>query len=294
MRRNCLRVVACFLLAVGGGCQGEASPRVAPPETPAVPVSRPVQREVTDYLDFTGRTDAVQSVDVRPRVTGYLVKLPFKEGADVKEGDLLFEIDPRPCQAQLDQAKAEANLNEARVRLAKATYERDRQIALRERGGVSPQQLDQDRAEQLQAEAALEASRARLNTAQLYLDWTRVTSPINGMVSRYYLTRGNLVNQDQTLLTTVVSLDPTYVYFDMDEPMLLRIRKAINEGRMKRPQDGAMPVLIGLQGEEGFPHRGTINFINNQVNPTTGSISMRGVHPGGRRRESRRTRFVLA
>jgi multidrug efflux system membrane fusion protein len=282
MRRNCLRVVACFLLAVGGGCQGEASPRVAPPETPAVPVSRPVQREVTDYLDFTGRTDAVQSVDVRPRVTGYLVKLPFKEGADVKEGDLLFEIDPRPYQAQLDQAKAEVNLNEARVRLAKATYERDRQIAFRERGGVSPQQLDQDRAEQLQAEAALEASRASLNTAQLYLDWTRVTSPINGVVSRYYLTRGNLVNQDQTLLTMVVSLDPMYVYFDMDEPMLLRIRKAINEGRMKRPQDGAMPVLIGLQGEEGFPHRGTINFINNQVNPTTGSITMRGVLPNPR------------
>src|SRR5262249_20146318 len=152
-----------------------------------------------------------------------------------------------------------------------------RQIALRERGGVSPQQLDQDRAEQLQAEAALESSKASLNTAQLYLDWTRVTSPINGVVSRYYLTRGNLVNQDQTLLTTVVSLNPMYVYFDMDEPMLLRIRKAINEGRMKRPQDGTLPVLIGLQGEEGFPHQGTINFINNQVNPTTGSISMRAV-----------------
>ena len=118
-------------------------------------------------------------------------------------------------------------------------------------------------------------------------EFTKVISPIDGQVSRYYLTLGNLVNQDQTLLTTVVSLDPMYAYFDMDEPTLLRVRRAINEGRIKRRPDGAnIPVLMGLQGEDGFPHQGTINFVNNQVNPTTGSITVRGVFanpepPGG-------------
>jgi multidrug efflux system membrane fusion protein len=106
-----------------------------------------------------------------------------------------------------------------------------------------------------------------------------VTSPIDGQVSRYYLTLGNLVNQDQTLLSTVVSLDPMYAYFDVDEPTVLRVRRATNEGKIKRPQDGLVPVLMGLQGEEGFPHRGNVDFVNNQVNPTTGSLSVRGVFP---------------
>ena len=130
-----------------------------------------------------------------------------------------------------------------------------------------------------QAEASVEAAKASLEVYKLNLSFCSVTSPIDGMVARYYLTLGNLVNQDQTLLTTVVSLDPMYAYFDMDEPTLLRIRRAINEGKIKRPQDGVIPVLMGLQGEDGFPHRGDINFVNNQVNPTTGSIAFRGVFP---------------
>jgi multidrug efflux system membrane fusion protein len=112
---------------------------------------------------------------------------------------------------------------------------------------------------------------------KLNLGFTRVESPIDGKVSRYYLTRGNLVNQDQTLLTTVVSLDPTYASFDVDEATLLRVRRAINEGRIKRPEDGKIQVFMGLQGEDGFPHQGKVDFINNQVNPTTGSITVRGV-----------------
>ncbi len=113
-------------------------------------------------------------------------------------------------------------------------------------------------------------------------DFTRVTSPIDGQISRYYLTLGNLVNQDPTLLTTVVSVDPMYAYFEMDEPTLLRTRKAINEGKIKLPADHSLPVLMGLQGEEGFPHKGVINFVNNQFNPTTGSILVRGVFPNPR------------
>lgn len=214
-------------LAMSGGCQRPA-PQVAAPEDPVLPVSKPVQRVVTDYVDFTGRTDAVQAVDVRPRVTGYLIRMPFKEGSDVKKGDLLFEIHPRPYQAQLDQAKSQVALNEAQLKLAQTTYRRD--LPLRASGAVTQQDLDTERAAVDEATARIRASQAALEVYNLNLAFTKVTSPIDGRVSRYYLTAGNLVNQDQTLLTTVVSLDPIHVYFDVDEPTVLRFRKAYNAG----------------------------------------------------------------
>jgi multidrug efflux system membrane fusion protein len=244
------------------------------------PVSKPVQRAVTEYVDFTGGTDAVEAVDIRPRATGYLVQMPFQEGREVKRGDLLFEIDPRPYKAQLDQAQGQVQLNEASLKLARTTYERDRAIAQSVAGGVSQQQLDQDLASVDEAAARLKAAAASTEVYKLNLEFTKVTAPIDGMISRYYYTRGNLVNQDQTLLTTVVSLDPMYVYFDMDEPTLLRIRRAVNEGRIKRVQDRSqIPIYVGLQGDDGFPHQGALSFVNNQVNRATGSISVRALLP---------------
>jgi multidrug efflux system membrane fusion protein len=275
-----VRAVACACLAAAVaalGCQHRTPQGPADSEPPAVPVSKPVQRQVTDFADFTGRTDAIEAVDVRARVTGYLVKLAFKEGSVVKKGDLLFEIDPRPYQAQLDQAQAQVKLNQASLDLAQATLARDRRIAAEVSGGVSQQQLDQDRATVEEAKARVVAYKASLETYKLNLSFTRVESPIDGKVSRFFLTRGNLVLQDQTLLTTVVSLDPVYAYFDVDEATLLRVRRAINEGRIKRPETGEFPVSMGLQGEDGFPHEGKVDFVNNQVNPTTGSITVRGV-----------------
>jgi multidrug efflux system membrane fusion protein len=269
-------LIVSFAVVASGGCQ-RPSVQVAPAEAPVLPVSKPVQRSVTDYIDFTGRTDAIEAVDVRPRVTGYLKRAPFREGSMVKKDDLLFEIDPRPYRAQLDQAIGQVNLYKAQLELAQTTYARDRSIANRVSGAVTQQQLDQDAAAVKEAGARIKAAEASTKVYKLNLDFTKVTSPIDGMVSRYFLTTGNLVNQDQTLLTTVVSLDPMHVYFDMDEPTLLRIRKAINSGTIKPAQAGNIPVLMGLQGEEGFPHRGTINFVNNQVNPATGSIAVRGV-----------------
>jgi multidrug efflux system membrane fusion protein len=276
MGRPCfLAALSCSFLAACG-CESEPGP-AAKPETPGAPVARPIQRDVTSFEDFTGRTDAVQVVDVRARVTGYLDRMPFREGTEVSEGDVLFEIDPRPYKAQYDQAKSQIDLNEASHRLAQQTYARDAYLA--PRGAASRQDLDTDRAAVDEAEARLKASRASLEVFQLNLAFTKVTAPIDGRVSRYYVTRGNLVNQDQTLLTTIVSLDPMYAYFDMDEATLLRIRRAVSEGRLTLPEDGVMPVYMGLQGEDGYPHRGTINFFNNQVNSGTGSISVRGVFP---------------
>ena len=253
--------------------------QLAEPEAPAIPVSHPVSRQVTDYVDFTGRTDAIQAVDVRARVTGYLVQMPFKEGAEVKKGDLLFEIDPRPYQAQLDQAVSQVTLNEASLHLARTTLARDKQVDKEAPGGVSKELLDKDAAAIAEAEARVKAFQASSEVYRLNVGYCKVTAPIDGRVSRYFLTLGNLVNQDQTLLTTVVSVDPMYAYFDMDEPTLLRIRHAVNDGRIKRLESGEIPVLMSLQGEQGFPHDGKVNFVNNQVNPTTGSISVRGVFP---------------
>jgi multidrug efflux system membrane fusion protein len=275
MLSRCIVVLFAAVLLAAVGCQRGPS-GVAPPEPPAVPVSRPVSREVTDYADFTGQTDAVLLLNVAARVTGYLVKMPFKEGSEVKKGDLLFEIDPRPYQAQLDQAAGQVHLYEAQLKLAIANYARAKEVA-KTPGAISQQDLDTYKAQQEQAEAALNAAKASLEVYKLNLEFCSVTSPIDGQVSRYYLTLGNLVNQDQTLLTTVVSLDPMYAYFDVDEPTVLRVRRAINDGTIKPPEDGMLPVLMGLQGEDGFPHKGSVNFVNNQVNPSTGSLSFRGV-----------------
>ncbi len=258
----------------GGGDGGQWKSLHGKP--PTIPVSKPAQREVTDYVDFTGRTDAVKAVDIRPRVTGYLLQMPFKEGSEVKAGDLLFEIDPGPYQAQLQQAQSQVTLREAQLTSWPRRLTKGPSVMMKTKA-ISQQELDQDEASVEEAQARIEASKASLDLYKLNLAFAKVTSPIDGQVSRYYLTAGNLVNQDQTLLTTVVSLDPMYVYFDMDEPTLLRIRHAINSGAIKLTPDKKFPVHMGLQGEEGFPHQGTIDFVNNQVNSATGSIAVRGV-----------------
>ena len=274
-----LGLTSSLFLFATGGCQPNV-PKVAPAELTAVPVSRSVERQVIDYVDFTGRTEAVHSVDIRPRVSGYLVEMPFEEGAEVKKGDLLFVVDPRPYQAQVDQAQGQVDLYQASLRLAKTTLARDRAINALSRGSISQQQFDQEQAQVDEAQARVDAYKKSMELYVINHEWTRVLAPIDGQISRYYLTLGNLVDQNQTLLTTIVSVDPMYAYFEMDEPTLLRIRRVTNEGRIKVYKDRPkMKVLMGLQGEQGYPHEGTINFFNNQVNPTTGSILVRGVFP---------------
>jgi multidrug efflux system membrane fusion protein len=278
MQRNTL-VLACglLLLAALAGCRQQTQ-QAGPPELPVVPVARPERREVTDYVDYTGRVAAVHPVDVRPRVSGYITQAPFKEGSEVKKGDLLFEIDPAPYQAQVDAAKAQVALYEASLRLAQAELARSQRIAQREPGAISREDLERYQAQQSQAQGNVGVAKANLRTAELNLGWTRVTSPLDGQVSRYYYTVGNLVQQDQTLLTTVVSVDPMYVYWDADERTVLRVRTMINEGKIK-PRLGtaqAIPVWMALEGETGYPHHGEVDFVNNQVNPYTGTIAVRG------------------
>ncbi len=276
MDRRFLPLLACAVLLTG--CHHPPQPPA--PEPLTVDVSQPVERAVTDYVDFTGRTDAVFSTDIRARVTGYLVKMPFKEGDEVKKDDLLFQIDPRPYQAQFDRAAADVVLQEAKLKLAKADNVRAKNIYKMNPGAISLQDLDKYQAAEDEAKAAVDASKANLETYKLNLEFCKVTSPIDGMVSRYYFTLGNLANQDQTVLTTVVSVDPVYAYFDMDERTLLSIKNLLNEKKLSLgPDRSNIPVLLGLQGEKGYPHKGTINFVNNKVDPLTGTITVRGTFP---------------
>ena len=272
------RLVGWMIVAAVSGCMQSAA-QVAPAECrPCRSASRSSARSPTNWNLRAHR--AIESVNIVPRVTGYLVRSPFKEGSEVKADDLLFEIDARPYQAQLDQAQGQVNLYQAQLELAEDYTWRDQEIS-KTPGAVSLQQLDQDKAAVAEAEARVKAFQASTEVYKLNLSFTKVKAPITGQISRAFLTSapGNLVNQDQTLLATIVSLDPIYVNFDMDEPTLLRLRRAVNEGRIKMPQDGIVHVYMGVQGEDGFPHEGTINFVNNQVNSTTGSISVRGIFP---------------
>jgi membrane fusion protein, multidrug efflux system len=242
-----------------------------------VPVSKPVLSEVQDHADYTGRTRAKDDVTIQPRVTGYLVKIAFKEGAEVKAGDVLFEIDSRPYRAQADAAKAKMAQAEAALKFARATNARFKNLAKKQPGVVTEQELDQHQVNEEQAVAVLELERANLQIAMLNLDWTVIRAPIAGQVGRSNLTIGNLVKQDDTKLTTLVSVDPTYVYFEVDERTFLEII----EGRKGKPPAKAgaekIPITMGLASEEGYPHVGAVDFLDSRVNPKTGSVIGRAV-----------------
>jgi RND family efflux transporter MFP subunit len=216
---------------------------------------------------------------VRARVWGYLDKVNFKEGALVKKGDVLFEIDPRIYEAVVNQNKAKVAQDEAQLKYNEADYQRTLKLA--NKGAVSQDTLELSRASRDIAMANLGADKANLARSQLDLDYTKVLAPVSGRVSRYLVTVGNLVQSgDQgggTLLTTIVSVDPMYVNFDVDEHSLLRVRQKIREGKAKSARDVALKAKIGLANEEGFFHDVLVNFVDNQVNPKTGTLRIRGV-----------------
>jgi multidrug efflux system membrane fusion protein len=242
-----------------------------------VPVSKPVQRSIIDFADYTGRISAKEFVTIQPRVTGFLTKIAFKEGAEVKAGDVLFEIDPQPYQAQAAAAKAKVALAVAALKYAKATNARFKEIAKKQAGVVSAQELEQYQAQEEQAVAGLDLDKANLQIVMLNLDWTIVRAPIAGKVGRSNLTVGNLVKQDETELTTLVGKGPMQVYFDVDEQTLLRLHGAIKEGKPAAKAGSDLPVQLGLASEEGYPHRGTVDFVDSRVNSKTGAVQMRAV-----------------
>jgi len=257
--------LSCSLLALAFAAADSAAQA---PEPPQVPVGQPLAREVPDYEEFTGRTEASATVDIRARATGYLTRVLFKEGAEVKQGALLFEIDPRPYQAEL--MKAEAALTQAEARLQRTAANHKRAAALLPTKAISREEYDKITAERDEAEAMRLASRAVVEHAKLNLDYTKVTAPISGRVGRRFVTEGNLVKADETLLTTIVSQGPMSVYFDVDEKTVLRLRRDRKDGT-------GLPVGLGLADEKDFPRRGTVDFADLRVDPQTGTLRMRAV-----------------
>jgi RND family efflux transporter MFP subunit len=277
-----MRLVAAFFVAfcccaaaVGCAKAPAQTTAIAPPK---VTVSYPLQRAIADYVEFTGQTSPVKTVEVRARVWGYLESLHFTEGSLVKQGDLLFQIDPRPYQALVDQAKGKIAQDVAQLKHNEATYRRYEK--LRAQGAATQEDLDRTLADRDAMKATMQADTADLEAKQLDLDYTTIRSPITGRVSRFEVTEGNVVQSGQnggTLLTTIVSVDPMYVYFDIDERTLLAVRRLIKSGSMKNAQESAFPIAIGLADEDTFPRHGLVNFLDNRVDPGTGTLRVRGV-----------------
>jgi multidrug efflux system membrane fusion protein len=266
-------------MSVFAGCAKQAPP---PPPPPEVTVARPVVREVTDYFEFPGKTEAVDRVEVRARVTGYLDKVNFVDGQNVKKGDLLYEIDPRPYQAALDRAKGELARLLALADKAKADVARSER--LRPSGAISQDEYELRVANLAVTQASIQSAQAAIREAELNLGYTKIRSQIDGRVSRTRVTEGNLVqmgNNDSNVLTTVVSTNPIYVYFNVDERVLLKYQElAFKTGKELHPdnlKDLKFPVEIGLANETGFPHAGVADFADNEIDRSTGTLRVRGI-----------------
>lgn len=271
-------LVSAAIIVLLPGCKSDAQAPAPPP--PTVSVAQPLSKAVTDWDEFTGRLEAVQTVEVRARVSGYLQSVHFKDGAIVNKGDLLFVIDPRPYEAILNQAKAEVTRNKFRLELARNNVERAERLF--KSRAISAEELDTRTQEERQAIASLEAAKAAVEAAQLNIEFTRVTAPIKGRVSRQLVTEGNLVSggtEGSTLLTTIVSLDPIHIYFTADERAYLRYARLAQSGARPSSRDVANPVKLQLADESDSEHEGKMDFVDNRIDAATGTAQGRAIFP---------------
>jgi RND family efflux transporter MFP subunit len=262
------------------GC--EASTEIVATEPPVVTVSQPIEKDITDYDQYTGRLEAAETVEVRARVRGELVGIHFTDGAIVKKGDVLFEIDPRPYKAALDAAVAKKANAEASVDLAQAEYTRN--YKLFKSDAASARDVEYWIAKKGIALADKSLAESEIDRAKLDMEFTTIKAPITGKISRALVTKGNLINTTggETLLTTIVSVDPMYVYFDVDERSLelYRERRTREVGKEEAGKPPVIPVFLGLVNDQDrFPREGVIDFAENRLNPDTGTIRVRGVFP---------------
>lgn len=255
---------------------GEPSAQQAPQQmAPAVSVAAVVHQRITEWDEFTGRLEAPESVSLRPRISGYIDSIGFKEGAIVKAGQPLFYIDDRSYKAEVRRLEAEMADVNSQLKLAKSTFVRANELT--ENNAISVELFDSRAADLEQAKARLRSTSAALEIAKLNLSYTKVTAPITGRVSRAQITAGNLVSAGQTELTTIVSVNQVYAYFDADEQTYLKYIKLAKEGTRPSSREVKNPVYMGLANESDFPHEGYIDFIDNQINPATGTIRGRAV-----------------
>ncbi|WP_442107644.1 multidrug efflux RND transporter periplasmic adaptor subunit MexE [Pseudomonas sp. NUPR-001] len=262
--------LALLAVLVMSAC-GRTPEAVQAPAATKVSVAKVLEQPINEWDEFTGRLEAPETVEVRPRVSGQIDQVAFTEGAQVKKGDLLFQIDPRPFQAEV--RRLEAQLQQARATAARSDNEARRGERLRSSNAISAELAESRSSAAAEARAGVAAIQAQLDLARLNLSFTRVTAPISGQVSRAQFTAGNIVSADVTPLTSVVSTDKVYAYFDADERVYLKYTQLARDGQRGQ----STPVYLGLSNETGNPHLGQMNFVDNQVNPKTGTIRGRAV-----------------
>jgi len=272
-------MLSCGLLAIVG-CKKEPAAAAAPP--PTVTISKPITREVLDFDEYTGKLAAVEEVDVRARVKGYLDSIGFKDGDEVKKGQLLFQIDPKPFEASVKAA--EGQVNKLKATKIKDLADVKRYEDLVPKGAASKQDLDKAIGELGEAEAGISGAEAEVERARLDVEYAKITAPIDGLISKANLTVGNLIGSasgGEQLMTTIVRMDPMYVYFDVDQRAAQEYRKEAIKRRAGGPEPKSVRELnikfqFGLASEPDFPHEGVIDFIDNKVDPGTGTITIRG------------------
>jgi RND family efflux transporter MFP subunit len=282
-RRTGLGVAAALLAALAGGCdQGptQAAPQKgAQPALPAVSVSQPAEREIVEWDEYTGRFDAKETVEIRARVSGYLNEVRFKDGQQVKQGEVLFAIDPRPFERALEQAKAE--LFAATTKVENANLDIVRGRPLLERKIISDKTFDDRMAVVKDAGAAVKVAEAKVKSAELDLSFATISAPIAGRMSRAMVTAGNWVSAGSvsgaTLLTTIVSQDPIYIYFDVSENNYIKYKRLAERGVAAGAADVGAPVEVALPDERGFPHKGKVDFLDNRLDQGTGTLRARAV-----------------
>src|SRR5712671_4740333 len=264
-----------FVFLTGSGCK-----KASVTQQPALPVNvvTVIEKEVNEWDEFTGRLDPVESVEIRPRVSGYITEIHFEAGAIVKKGDLLYVIDPRPYQADFDRAVAEVDRMDAQLKLAEIELNRAKE--LRGKATISASEFDQKAATYQGAAASKSSAEAAKNSAALNLDFTQIKSPVDGRVSDQRITVGNLVQPGagpESVLTTVVSIDPIYVKVDADENTVLKYVKLNDEGKRTTARESKIPAFVELGNETGFPHEGYIDFVDNRLDSGTGTMRARVV-----------------
>ena len=287
-QRKTLRLVntffCCSLPALCAAVLTACSPpKPAPPPPTKVTVSQPQLATVTNWDEYPGHLEAVEMVEIRPRVAGYLDSIHFQDGTEVKAGDPLFVIDPRPYQAELEHVQAQRQQLETHLELARNDLKRAE--SLRGTKAISAEEYDSRSNAVREAEAALVAARANEATARINLDYTQIKAPISGKIGRRLVTAGNFVQLQgnggsATVLATIVSLDPIYAYFDVEESAFLKYRSS---AKLAEANGGGLVCELGLVNEAGFEHKGRLDFFDNQVNPQTGTIRLRAVFENGNR-----------
>ena len=277
MTNRCAWLMWCVTMLAACGKPEAQAPQAAP--APQVSVASVIEREVNEWDEFSGRLEAVEKVEVRPRVSGYIEAIHFQEGKEIKKGDLLFVIDPRSFAAELK--RGEADLVRAKASAELANSQRERVGKLLQNKFISQQDYDERTNGLRAADANVLVAQAALDVARLNLEFTRVTAPIAGRVGRAEITVGNLVSAEgpagATLLTTIVSFDPIYAYFEGDEQIYLKYVELAHSGARPSSREVRNPIYLGLGNEQGYPHQGYMDFVDNKLDPATGTIRARAV-----------------